>query len=103
MPQFDIFRNKSPTKRIAPYLLDVQSDLLRGVSTRVVVPLFRVKEFGLVTQRLHPTFDIEGVKLVMSTGELAGVSRDVLGERVVNVAERRDEIVAALDFLFYGF
>ena len=103
MPQFDVFKNKAPTRRLIPYLLDVQSDLLRDVSTRVVVPLFKSAEFGLASRRLNPIFEIGGTEVVMSTPELVGVSRDVLGDRVVSLAGRRDEIVAALDFLFFGF
>ena len=104
MPQFEVFRNKSPAaKRHVPYLLDVQSDLLKGVITRVVVPLVRAKDFGLLTGRLNLSFRIEGTEVVMSTAELAGVSRTVLGDRVGTLADRRDEIVAALDFVFQGF
>jgi toxin CcdB len=104
MPQFEVFRNKSPTpKRHIPYLLDVQSDLFGGVATRVVVPLVRAKDFGLRTGRLNPSFRIEGIDVVMSTAQLAGVSRTVIGDKVGSLAGQRDEIVAALDFLFFGF
>lgn len=103
MPQFDVFRNKLPTKRLVPFLLDVQSDLLRVVATRVVVPLLRASEFGLPAPHLNPNFEIDGIKVVMSTAELAGVSRAVLGDKVCSLTQRRDEIVAALDFLFFGF
>ena len=40
MAQFDVYRNPNPATAAAiPYLLDVQSDLLQGLLTRVVVPL----------------------------------------------------------------
>jgi toxin CcdB len=39
----------------------------------------------------------------MSTAELAGVSLHSLGEKVCSLKEQRQEIVAALDFLFTGF
>lgn len=42
MPQFDVYRNRNPrSRRSIPYLLDVQSDLLTALSTRVVVPLIK--------------------------------------------------------------
>jgi len=40
MAQFDVYRNAHPATRArVPYLLDVQSDLLETLATRVVVPL----------------------------------------------------------------
>ena len=40
MAQFDVYRNPNPATRARiPYLLDVQSDLLEPLATRVVVPL----------------------------------------------------------------
>jgi len=38
----------------------------------------------------------------MLTPELAGVPRKALGERVANLADKRGEIVAALDLAFTG-
>lgn len=40
MPQFSVYKNKNAaTKARVPYLLDVQSNLLSELETRVVVPL----------------------------------------------------------------
>ena len=39
----------------------------------------------------------------MSTAELAGVTVHILGEKVCSLKEQRNEIIAALDFLFTGF
>ena len=103
MAQFDIYRNPSPDAKYVPYLLDVQSDLLTGIDTRIVVPLFHEKAFGPASKRLNPIFDIEGISVVMSTAELAGVLPAVLGKKVGSLAERRDEIRDALDFAFQGF
>ncbi|MBS8269877.1 hypothetical protein DYI26_14250 [Halomonas litopenaei] len=39
---FDVFANPSAwTKRMYPYLLDIQSDTLSALSTRIVVPVGR--------------------------------------------------------------
>jgi toxin CcdB len=51
---------------------------------------------------LNPVFEVAQRKVVMSTAELAGVPRSVLGERVSSLAQNRDEIVRALDFLLSG-
>ena len=39
--RFEVFRNRSPHADDVPYLLDVRSDLLQGLETRVVIPLRR--------------------------------------------------------------
>ena len=40
MAQFDVYRNtNSATRKSIPYVLDVQTDLLDTLATRVVVPL----------------------------------------------------------------
>jgi toxin CcdB len=103
MAQFDVYRNPAPDAKSIPYLLDVQSDLLAGVTTRIVVPLFHAKQFGRPARRLNPAFEIEGHKVVMSTVELAGVLPSALGARVSSLADHRDEIRDALDFAFQGY
>jgi toxin CcdB len=103
MAQFDVYRNPGPDSRRIPFLLDVQSDLLAGVTTRVVVPLVRATEYMKPVRRLQPVFEVDGKALVMLTADLAGVSRLDLGMKIASLAGQRHEIMAALDFLFFGF
>jgi len=104
MAQFDVYRNPDATSRVRiPYLLDVQSDLLDALTTRIVVPLCKPDVLGgKSAERLNPAFDIEGRKFLMLTPELAGVPRKVLGQRVGNLAIHRAEIIAALDIALTG-
>jgi toxin CcdB len=104
MAQFDVLRNVDARSRERiPYLLDVQSDLLESLATRVVVPLCQPELVkGLAAQRLMPSFQIEGRKMLMLTPELAAVPRKVLGEQAGNLAGERLAIVSALDLLFTG-
>ncbi len=104
MAQFGVYRN--PNRRTAaaiPYLLDLQCDLLASISTRVVAPLARADVRGRPAERLNPTFEIEGVDLVMLTEQLAGVQRTAVGDYVTSLAEHRDEIIEAVDFLVLGY
>jgi toxin CcdB len=39
----------------------------------------------------------------MSTPELAGIAVQSMGQKAGTLKDRRDEIIAALDFLFTGF
>lgn len=103
MAQFDVHRNlNSDTRKVFPYLLDVQSDLLGVIATRVVVPLIVKSEIEHPARKLNPQFRIEGVDLLMDTPEISGVPKAVLGEVVASAAGRRFEIIAALDLLFLG-
>jgi toxin CcdB len=104
MTQFDVHRNANPaTNQTIPYLLDIQSDLLNALSTRVVVPLISASLMGKAITHLNPQFTISDIPVFMSTAELAGISSRSLGEKVCSLKSHRAEIIAALDFLFTGF
>ena len=105
MPQFTVYRNKNArSKTTFPFLVDVQSDLLDDLQTRVVIPLS--KAAGLtkkpVTQ-LTPVLEFQGEGHVLMTPQLAGVAQSELGPAVGSLADRRDAILAAIDFLITGF
>jgi toxin CcdB len=104
MAQFDVYENPNPkTNQSIPYLLDVQADLFDNLATRVVVPLIAVSAMGKAAKHLNPQFKIKRTSVVMSTAELAGVNVHILGQKVCSLKEMRNEIIAALDFLFTGF
>lgn len=102
MSQFDVYRNPNPaTNDQIPFLLDLQTDLLEITNTRVVVPLEKSGSFS-AAERLMPKFTIDGVTVVMSTPELAGVAMGNIGAPVASLSQSRQEIMAALDLLFSG-
>jgi len=104
MAQFDVCLNPNADSAPAvPYLLEVQSDLLEPVSTRVVVPLALLSERGQPAKYLNPQFDIQGVHVVMVTEQIAGIPKRAIGEIVLSLAAERDEIMDAIDFLLRGF
>jgi len=93
----------SATKAAVPFLLDVQSDLIAELGTRVVVPLLTASAMkGKILKTLTPTFEIEGRQYVMVTPQLAGIAKKQLGTRVAELSAQRDEIIAALDLLITG-
>ncbi len=103
MAQFDVYRNANPaTSAEVLFLLDIQNDLLETLASRVVVPLLVHTAMPKPARYLNPVFEIEGDKVVMSTAELAGVLRSMLGPKVASLEARRDDIVRALDFLIAG-
>lgn len=84
-------------------MLDVQSDILGGLNTRVVVPLLAKPSAPLPAHRLNPIFDLEGQELVMATQYMAAIPEKELRSNVGNLADKQGEIFAALDMLFLGF
>lgn len=104
MAQFDVYRNPNPASaRNIPYLLDVQSDLLSHLVTRVVVPLSRLEVVnGKTASLLNPVFDISGEQLVLLTQEMAGVSAKPLRNPIANLKENHADIIRALDVVFTG-
>jgi toxin CcdB len=84
-------------------LLDVQSDLLEPLNTRVVVPLSPVGAAG--TRRMEaltPMLPVAGKDYVMVTPQLAGISVRELGIVVDIISSERPKIIAALDLLITG-
>lgn len=104
MAQFDLYENRNPaTAPAIPYLLDVQTEFLDALSTRVVVPLLKASLFGKAATQLNPQFRIDDQAVIMSTAELAGVAVSLLGKKIGSLQGQRITIIAALDFLFTGF
>ncbi len=104
MPQFAVYRNRNEaTRGRFPLLLDVQSDLLEPLSTRVVVPLSPLKSAReRIIQQLAPVLTIDGERYVMLTPQLAGISTRELGRSIANLTAERATIISALDLLITG-
>ncbi len=105
MPHLAVHKNKNGrSKAHIPFLLDIQSDVLEDLATRVVVPLHLRKSLAFKPMtRLMPEFEIDGHRVVMLTPQLAGISRRELGAQVATLSAHRGEILAALDLLVTGF
>ena len=103
MPQFDVFRNPSADGEDGfPYVLVVQSDLLEHLNLRVVVPLVRAEVVDPPLPRLNPRFRVGGESVVMATTLIGGLPARTLRDPIGNLAERRDEIIGAIDMLITG-
>ncbi|NMM45776.1 plasmid maintenance protein CcdB [Rhodospirillaceae bacterium KN72] len=99
MAQYDIYRMPGG----AGYLLNVQSDLLEGMATRVVVPLMPRDTAPPAADRLNPVFTIGGEDLVLVTQNLAAVPLSILGKAIGGLDAEADAVRNALDMVFVGF
>jgi toxin CcdB len=99
--RFDVY--ELPAGGAAGYIVDVQSDFLAEMKTRMVIPLLPEERHGRLLKDLHPVFEIGGERLVLVTHELASIQKRQLKHPVTTLAQHRDEITHALDILFTGF
>ena len=104
MSQFCVYKNPNPATRTQyPYLLDVQSDLLSGLRTTIVIPLTPSKIAAAISlSRLNPTFTLGGESFTAMTQDIAGVDRKLLGAQAYDLTAHRSEIIAAVDFVLSG-
>ncbi|GHU35819.1 plasmid maintenance protein CcdB [Betaproteobacteria bacterium] len=106
MARYDVFPNPGASERVTPYLLDVQSDLLDALDSRMVIPLRRARDFPAFAkrpERLLPAMKIGNEVFMLETPKMAAVPARVLKAPFASLAAERERITAALDFLFQGF
>jgi toxin CcdB len=105
MAHLDVFPNGDPrTAKSRPYVLDVQNNILGVLPSTIVVPLARPESIDqMPVLRLNPKIQVGDEVLVMLTQDMAAIPRRALKSPILNISTQRDEILAALDFLFTGF
>ena len=102
--QFDVFDNPSPRMRdVYPYVVDVQSDLLSALATRMVVPLAITTLAATdLPRRLCPLLTVSGKSLMLVPFEAAPLDKRLLRTEVTSVRDRSHEIIAAMDSVLSG-
>ncbi len=105
MARWDVYRNPGAQAATTPYLLDVQSDLLDALDTRIVIPLRSLAHFPAMPlpTRLTPVFRIGGADYMLETPKMAAVPARILRGPVASLSTEHLAITGALDFLFQGF
>jgi toxin CcdB len=102
--QFDVFENPSPRMRDAyPYVVDVQSDLLSALATRMVVPLAVTTLAATdLPRQLCPVITVNGKPLMLVPFEAAPLDKRLLKAEITSLRSRSHEIVAAMDAVLSG-
>ena len=105
MARFDVFPNPGAHASTTPYLLDVQSDLLDGLDSRMVIPLRSLEHFAKVKlpARLMPVLRVNGKDYVLETTKMGAVPKRILNMPLASLVDKQDQITGALDFLFQGY
>ena len=103
MSDFAVFANKSTTAENYPFLLDVQSELLSALETRLVIPLVRKSDIGkAIIKNLNPIARIDDTDYVVMTQQMAAVPRTIIGAKVEESEISRPDVLTAIDFLITG-
>ena len=104
MSQFILYKNLDHnTSKAYPYFVDVQSELLSTLNTRLVIPLTPLYLLEKkAPSHLCPTVHLEQGDFVVLTQQMASIPAKILAEPVTDLSPFRDEIIAAIDFLITG-
>lgn len=105
MARFDVYANPGSHSNTTPYLLDVQSDLLDGLGSRMVIPLRSLEHYAKVKlpTRLTPVLQVNGKDYLLETPKMGAVPKRILQTSLASLADDQDQITGALDFLFQGY
>jgi toxin CcdB len=99
MARFDVH----PRRDGEGLLLDVQSDHLYVLPTRMVVPLLPEGAALPPLRDLNPVLTVGTERLAMMTQYMAAVPTRLLGRPVDNLTDQTDDITRALGILLNGF
>ena len=102
--QFDVFENPSPRMReVYPYVVDVQSDLLSALATRMMVPLaVTALASQNLPRQLCPLISVNDKPLMLVPFEAAPLDKRLLKAEITSIRDRSHEIIAAMDAVLSG-
>jgi toxin CcdB len=104
MRQFDVLANPIPRARqLLPFVVILQSDFAETGRDRVVAPLALLGAIPMLAGRLIPVVKLADRDYALLVPSLTALPMADLREVVANLANDRDRILAALDYLFIGF
>jgi len=105
MAQFDISKNNSKTsKNDVPYIMEIQSESVSILDTRIVVPLRKAENnLDKMISKIHVSIEVGNKKYIAFISEMAAIPSGIMSSAISNGGLKRTEIIAAIDLLFTGF
>jgi toxin CcdB len=101
--QFDVFANPIVAARTAyPYVVALQSDFTRGEGDEIVAPVAPKESLAKFAGRLTPMVRIGSADYVVLVPALTSMKRRDLTKQVSSLATGRSQLLAAIDYLFFG-
>ena len=103
MAQFDVFVNPiQSARRGYPYVVAMQSDFTINGAEQLVAPIASIDYAQSAARRVMPVVALQGLDLVVVVPRLTVMrSRDLI-EKISSLATARTELLAAIDYLFFG-
>jgi len=103
MAQFDVFVNPFATVRRAyPFVVAMQSDFTVNGAEQLVAPIASNDYPHSPSRRVMPVVALQGHDHVVVVPRLTVIrSRDLI-EKITSIATARTELLAAIDYLFFG-
>ncbi len=104
MSQYTLYKNENKsTKKTYPYFVNVQSDLLDDLNSRIVIPLSPLKILNENNvKKLCPVIKVEEKSFVLLTHQLTSVPKSILKKESISLENYRYEILGAIDLLLTG-
>ncbi len=104
MSQFTLYLNKDKnSKKIYPYFVDVQNNLLSGLNSRLVIPLTASKKVNeKIASKLCPAISIDGEEYILVTNQMTTVPKSILKSEIDSLESYRYQIIDAIDMLITG-
>jgi toxin CcdB len=101
--QHELYANPNPRSRRAfPFVVVLQADLAEG-DRRLVAPVAPyVAPFTSVQTRALPLIQYDAARYTVALPLISSLPRNVLRRAVGSLADYRDDITRALDWLFFG-
>ena len=104
MAQFDVYTNPMADQRSRiPYWLDLQSDHIAQLGSRVIIPLRSLASMGQRIDGLQPLVTVGGQELCADVPSVASFPARLLKTPHTSIATQRHDLIAALDYLLSGF
>lgn len=103
MAQFDVFVNPFATVRRAyPFVVAMQSEFTINGAEQLVAPIASIDYPRSASRRVMPVVTLQDNDHVVVVPRLTVIrSRDLI-EKVASIAAARTELLAAIDYLFFG-
>jgi toxin CcdB len=103
MAQFDVFVNSiAATRRAYPFVVSLQANFAQIARDQIVAPLVPIGSMPKVISRLTPLVVLDGSEHMVLVPALMGMRLRDLTKRHASLASARSELLAAIDYLFFG-
>ena len=103
MAQYDVYANPSASAGAGiPYVVVMQSDLLDGLATRLVVPLAAHDPLAKMPSALCPVLVVKGKRFNALAHYAAPLPARLLRRPVGNVAAQASVLISAIDAVLSG-